>query len=90
MKKILIIIALLSTAVFANDGKVLHNESCSTCHIMTHDNTFYTRKNRKIDTLSKLNAQVSRCVHTFSISWFPDEEKSVVEYLNNEYYQLKK
>ncbi|CAC9575316.1 hypothetical protein BPUTSESOX_1760 [uncultured Gammaproteobacteria bacterium] len=97
MKKLLLIITLLSTTAFANEGKAihnkgkeLHNESCIACHMITHDDDFYTRKNRKMDTLPKLTGQVSKCVQAFSIGWFPDEEKSVVEYLNKKYYQFKK
>lgn len=90
MKIILLILAaLLSSAIFANEeGMSLHNESCIACHIIQHDDDFYTQKERKITTLPKLGAQVTRCVQAFSIGWFPDEEASVVDYLNTKYYKF--
>ncbi len=90
MKKHLIAIALLPLMVIANEGQELHDESCIACHIATHDTAFYMRDNRKVDTLPKLGGQVSRCAQNFRTGWFPDEEKAVVNYLNNTYYQFKK
>ena len=97
MKKLLLIIALSSTTAFAykdkelhDKGKELHDKSCITCHMVAHDDDFYTRKDSKITTLPKLTRRVSKCVQAFSLDWFPDEEKSVVKYLNKKYYQFKK
>ena len=90
MKKILLTVALLLTTVFANEGKELHEESCVACHIVHHDDAFYTRKDRKVASLSKLGGQVSRCNQAFSGGWFPDEEELVVNYLNTQYYKFKK
>lgn len=89
MKTILLTIVLLPTIIFADEGKELHEESCVACHIVQHDDAFYTRENRKMDSLPKLSGQVSRCVQAFSVGWFPDEEKSVVDYLNKHYYKFK-
>ncbi|VVM18049.1 Ribosome small subunit-stimulated GTPase EngC [uncultured Gammaproteobacteria bacterium] len=57
--------------------------------MVAHDDDFYTRKDSKITTLPKLTGRVSKCVQAFSLDWFPDEEKSVVKYLNKKYYQFK-
>lgn len=90
MKKILLLgfIAISTTAFSNEDGKELHEESCVACHIVHHDDAFYTREDRKIATHSALAGQVSRCVQAFSVGWFPDEEKSVAEYLNKQYYKF--
>jgi len=92
MKKLLILSSTLalSNIAFANEeGKDMHDESCVACHIIEHDDAFYTRDNsRMIDHLS-LRRQVSVCASNFGVGWFPDEEKSVVDYLNSKYYKFK-
>jgi len=80
---------LLSSAVFADvdkedEGKELHDESCIRCHT----SSMYTRDNRK-DSYAALRQQVSFCSQNFRTGWFPEEEKSVVDYLNKHYYKFK-
>ena len=90
MKKLLPIAILLTTSAFANEeGKELHDESCVACHLVVHDDAFYTRDNSRIKNHFDLKSQVSRCSVNFSTEWFPDEEASVVDYLNQKYYQYK-
>ncbi len=92
MKTLLLATTLLTSALaFADeDGKELHDESCLACHIATHDEAFYTRDNSKMGTLFDLRRQVSMCASNFELGWFPEEEKAVLDYLNNQYYHLKK
>ncbi|MBW5291112.1 MAG: hypothetical protein Rsou_0774 [Candidatus Ruthia sp. Asou_11_S2] len=92
MNQLLLSTMLIASSVaFANEeGKELHNESCIACHIIEHDDAFYTRDNSRLHNHFELRRQVSNCVSAFSIDWFPDEEKSVVNHLNNEYYKFKK
>lgn len=88
MKILLITVALLSIPAFANEyGKELHQESCSACHIV-HNKDFYTRSNRKVDSISRLKGQVSMCSQAFNVGWFPAEEKDVVDYLNKQFYKF--
>lgn len=88
MKILLTILGLFSTITFANEeGKEYHEESCVACHIVHHDDAFYTRKDRKNKTYGALVGQVSRCRQAFNVDWFPDEEQTVVDYLNALYYQ---
>lgn len=90
MKKILLLSILLSSVSFANEeGKELHDESCMSCHLVEHDDKFYTKEDTRINDHFTLRSQVSRCSLNFSTGWFPDEEKSVVDYLNNQYYKFK-
>lgn len=89
--RLLLMLNLLIGTVFADEvGGALHDESCLACHIFEHDADFYTRETRKITNLLSLAGQVSRCSQAFSVGWFPDEEKSVVDYLNQQYYIFKK
>jgi len=37
-----------------------------------------------------LRRQVSMCASNLGVGWFPDEEKAVLDYLNDKYYKLKK
>lgn len=69
-------------------GEDLHDESCLACHIATHDHAFYTRDDAKVTNMFELRSQVSRCSAFFETSWFPDEEQSVIEYLNHAHYKL--
>jgi hypothetical protein len=91
MKTLLLTTALLAnTATFANEeGEELHTETCVTCHIATHDEKFYTRKNSKMHNHFDLRSQVSNCISAFDVDWFPDEEASVVEFLNTQYYKFE-
>ena len=72
------------------EGGELHQESCLACHIIKHDADFYERKDRKIEDHFALRARVSFCVNNLDISWFPDEEMSVIEFLNQTYYHFPK
>ncbi len=91
MKKILLITPLLaiSTAFASDEGKELHDEACVACHLVVHDDAFYTRENSRIPDLFTLRSQVSRCSSNFSTGWFPEEEQAVVDYLNKKYYHYK-
>ncbi|HAO70444.1 MAG TPA: hypothetical protein DCQ65_02450 [Gammaproteobacteria bacterium] len=86
MRKILLLSILLAGTSFANElGGALHEESCVRCH----DSGMYTRDNSKIQNHFDLRSQVSACANNLGTGWFPDEEGSVVDYLNNQYYKFK-
>ncbi len=87
---LLAVTLLVSNFAIANEeGKELHEESCVACHMVTHDDSFYTRDSSKMATLSDLSRQVSMCTSNFNLGWFPDEEKAVLDYLNTKYYKFK-
>ncbi len=67
------------------EGKELHEESCIRCH----GSEMYTRDNSKIQDHFGLRSQVSACANNLGTGWFPDEEKSVVDYLNQTHYKFK-
>lgn len=93
MKKSIFLLAIMvSMGLIAEDNEVkeLHDQSCLACHLVTHNKEFYTRDKRKMKTYAKLEAQVSRCVANFDIGWFPEDQQSVVSYLNKHYYHFNK
>jgi len=92
MNKFFIPFALiaLSTSPFAEidiqAGMDLHNVSCVACH----GSEMYTRERSKISNNFDLRRQVSYCRNNLNIEWFPNEEQSVVDYLNGQFYHFKK
>jgi hypothetical protein len=68
----------------APDGQALHDARCLSCH----GTEVYTRENRKINSLSALSGQVSRCTQATGVKWFDDEHEAVVDYLNRRFYKF--
>lgn len=89
MKKRLAIVLLLFlplpgfTADIEN-GDDLHFESCTGCH----DESVYTRADRKVGNLAQLGRQVRFCKDTIGVTWFDDEVEDVIAYLNARYYKF--
>jgi len=93
-KFILTLSVLLSSAFISNvalagdvaNGKKLFTESkCNQCH----GTEVYTKKDRKVTSLPKLEAQVRRCDSNLNTNWFDDEIINVTAYLNKQYYKFK-
>lgn len=82
----------LSCALLASgaNAKDFHAESfvkdkCTGCH----DSSIYTRSNRKVDSLPRLESQVRFCDANLGIKMFDDDVTAVVKHLNDKYYQFK-
>ena len=92
MKKVILVLCMFSFSILlANEGEELHQESCLSCHSLTHDKKFYTsRVNKKMKTLAKLSSKVKICSGARNTGWFPEEEEAVAKWLNDKYYHLKK
>jgi len=78
-----------SSAAFANgnvaNGKTLFTASnCNRCH----GTEVFTRPDRKVTSLSGLEAQVRRCDSNLNTNWFDDEIIDVTAYLNQQYYNF--
>jgi hypothetical protein len=84
----LMLALLTATPAGAGDienGRALHQESCTGCH----DASVYVRENRRVTDLAGLGKQVRFCKNTIGISWFDDEVDDVIDYLNHEYYHFQ-
>jgi hypothetical protein len=86
---IVTMLALSPNAFAESEALEQHNESCVSCHIVDHDDDFYTRENTRMKTHFDLRRQVSTCAVAFSVGWFPEEEAAEVKFLNDKYYKLK-
>jgi len=96
MRNFLLAAALLlaTTTAGAADvahGKKLHDAHCTSCHIsMTggDGSLIYTRKNRRVSSLSALQAQVRRCDASLEFKMFDEDIEDVVAYLNQTFYKF--
>jgi mono/diheme cytochrome c family protein len=73
-------------------GKELHDANCISCHssLMSGDaNLIYTRNDRRVNSISSLRKQVTRCKTSVGVAWPDDQIDDVVNYLNINFYQLK-
>tara|TARA_R110000782_G_scaffold191602_4_gene281427 strand:- start:1142 stop:1438 length:297 start_codon:yes stop_codon:yes gene_type:complete len=78
---------LLSTSTHAFDidnGKELHNESCVRCH----DDSMYTREDKKTKSYSLLRERVVQCEIMTELIWFEEEIDDVTAYLNQSFYHF--
>ncbi len=92
MKPLALLISLCllgaSNTLLAADiknGKQLQQKNCMSCH----DDSMYSRDERRIKDLSGLRTQVQRCESTLGLTWFDDEVDDVTAYLNKSFYQFK-
>ena len=99
----LIIIAMMSTvslgvpakedaAAIENGRKLVVEAKCEACHVSKvggDGSSIYTRKDRRVTTLAKLQPQVSRCSTDLNLGLFPDDEAAIAAYLNSRHYKFK-
>lgn len=69
----------------ANGKKLFTASKCNQCH----GTKVYTRKDRKVKSLSALETQVRRCDSNLNTNWFDDEIIDVTAHLNKQYYKFK-
>ncbi len=86
----LLISATVSTTAMAagneaNGKKLFTGSKCNQCH----GTEVFTRKDRKVTDLAKLEAQVRRCDSNLNTNWFDDEIIDVTAHLNKQYYKFK-
>ncbi len=87
---LIVLLSLSGTNAFSNESaQDRHEASCVACHIIEHDDDFYTRENTRMKTHLDLRRQVSTCMVAFGVDWFPEEEAGEVKFLNDKYYKLK-
>jgi len=94
MKSVFVLIfGLMFTSLYAapfdkgdpKAGKALHDKSCVACH----DSSVYSRAGRKIKTPSQLAARIAGCNTNSGAGWFPDDERNVGAWLNQNFYHFK-
>ena len=84
-----ILVAIVAAAPLqaadVSNGKTLQEKNCMGCH----DDGMYTRKNRKVSSLSGLEKQVKRCELSLGLQWFDDDVADVTGYLNTGFYKYQ-
>lgn len=68
------------------DAKTFVQEKCTSCH----DSSVYTRKERRVDSFSRLDSQVRMCDAQLGIKMFDEDVSAIVTYLNDTYYHFDK
>ena len=79
--------AVFATSLQAADidnGDDLHFTHCTGCH----DDSVYTRDNRRVKSLERLGEQVRFCKDSLELTWFDEEVDDVIAYLNQTYYHF--
>lgn len=93
--KRLISISLLfiSSSLFALSDEALDGEdfyveaNCMQCHGYASD---FDPKNNKAKDIKGIQTWVNACDASLEIGWFPEEQMSVVKYLNESHYKFEK
>ena len=89
---VLLAAALPALAADPAEGrKLVEQKKCELCHhnqTMGDAKAVYLRKDRKVTTLEKLQAQVAVCNSQLNLQLFPDDEEHIVAYLNQAYYKF--
>lgn len=68
------------------DAKHFVNSQCVACH----DSTVYTRPDRRVKSLDRLESQVRMCDANLGTKLYEDDILAVVDYLNDTYYGFEK
>jgi cytochrome c553 len=82
-----LLLAATSLAANAGDGfdaAAFHQAKCTACH----DSSVYTRPDRRVHSLARLESQVRMCDANLQTGLFDDDIKALAAYLNDQYYQL--
>ena len=66
------------------NGKRLYDANCMGCH----DTSVLTRKDRVIQSLDALKAQLASCTHTANKEFSESEAQDLLKYLNDQFYHF--
>jgi len=85
---LLCLMALPAQAALPGDsaeGQKLHEANCVSCH----NTGIYTRRDRHVRSLDGLYEQLDACTHGAQLSLTADQQKSLVKFLNEQFYKFK-
>jgi CxxC motif-containing protein (DUF1111 family) len=66
------------------NGKRLYDANCTGCH----DTSVLTRKDRTVQSLGALQAQLASCTHTANKEFSENEAQDLLKYLNDKFYHF--
>jgi mono/diheme cytochrome c family protein len=69
----------------AAKGKAVHDKQCVACH----DNSVYTRADRRMKSPEALIGQVNNCVRQTGVKLDRDQINDLVKYLDESFYKFK-
>ena len=69
----------------AAKGKAVHDKNCVACH----DNSVYTRANRRVKSPEALIGQVNGCVRQVGLKLDRDQVNDLVKHLDESFYKFK-
>lgn len=89
MKILILIVVLtgfagLTSATEEFHAENFHQQKCTGCH----DTSVYTRSNRRVDSLPRLESQVRMCDANLGIKLFDEDIHSLVRHLNDNFYKF--
>lgn len=89
----------LPAAIYAADsgaasqsGKALHDKLCISCHtgMFGGDGSgIYTREDRKVNSLQRLEGQIGACNHNLGFNLSKEQLANIFDHLNQTYYRFK-
>lgn len=92
---VVLVLTVASSSAFGGDahrGKDLHAEKCANCHAeksgLGNGDVLYTRSDRRVGDLKKLDSMVSRCNSELRLDLFPEDEADLVQYLKQTFYKF--
>lgn len=79
-------LAATSAGAETFDAATFVEARCTACH----DSSVYTRADRRVDSLARLESQVRMCDANLGTGLFDDDIKAVVTHLNARYYKFSR
>lgn len=79
-----LVLALLSSPLLAEEGKVLYENNCTKCHT----SEVFTREDRGIKSMEALMTRVKQCTGAAEVKWSEEEVEIVANYLNKDFYKF--
>ncbi len=76
----------------ASAGKAIHDKQCVACHAARFGgdgSKIYTRTERRIKDAGQLAQQITTCNANLGNTLFPEDERNIGAYLNQQFYRFK-